>query len=140
MCQPIAVLIVRYRHLVHSAFLGAALYAMVLGVGMLLGGDDRLTGNSFRIAYQLALSVDLSPSVVWGSTLLVAGAVALVPIRKVALCGLFAASVWSTLFALSAMLSVSTHPRAAVSVIFTHTFIAVVMLGLIVVRLVDPKI
>lgn len=138
--HPAAVLLVRYRNIVRMAWNGAALYAIMLGIATFWGGDQRFMGNSYRHAASVAEHVELAPSVLWGTTVLVAGLIALAPHRKVALCGLLGVTSWSVLFSLSFLTSVNIHPLAGVSGVFAHGFIAVVLTGLIVLRLVDPKV
>lgn len=138
--HPVAVLLVRYRALVRTAFRAAGLYALLLGVATVFGGDERMMGPSYKSAWDIAESVGASPSVLWGVSVALAGLVALVPTRRVALWGMYAVAAWSALFAISFGLSVNTQPLAGVTGIFGHGFIAVVMTGLIVVRKVDPHV
>ena len=138
--HPAAVLLVRYRQLVRGAFSGAALYGLIVGLATLLGGDDRFWGPSYKSAMDMAESIGASPSVLWGVSVMVFGALGLIPIRKVALCGLYGVAAWSAVFAISFLVSINQHPLAGMSGVAAHGFIAIIMTGLIVVRIVDPKI
>lgn len=138
--SPAAILLVRYRRLVKKAYLGIGVYALMVGMATLLSGDMRMQGPSYGAARTIAESVGSSPSVLWGVTVALAGVTTLVPHRKVSLCGLYGVAAWSTLFALSFLLSVNEYPLAGVSGIFAHSFIAVVVMGIGVVRMVDRAV
>jgi hypothetical protein len=138
--HPAAILVIRYRSLIRQASHGAGLYALLVGVATFWGGDQRMMGPSYITSSDVAESMGASPSVLWGVSAMLVGALALLPHRKVSLCGLYGVVAWSVVFGLSFLVSVNTEPLAGVSGVFGHGFIAVMVTGLIVVRIVDPRV
>ncbi len=138
--HPATVMLVRYRALVRGAFRGVAIYGIAVGLATWLGGDRRMWGPSYKGAVDIAETVGASPSVLWGVSVAIFGLLALTPNRKVALWGLYGVAAWSGIFAIGFLVAVHEQPLAGMSGIFAHLLIALVVTGLIVVRLVDRRI
>lgn len=133
----VASLVVKYRQLIRGGIVAAGIYAIALGLGTLIGGDVRLAGPSYTSASQLAAAFGVSPSLFWGASSILVGALTLAPRRKVSQCGLFALVILSTFLAVSFLASANVAPLAGVSGIFAHWYIAVVALALWMARVVD---
>lgn len=136
----LARLLICYRTTVRLVHRSYAIYAVALGFAVLWGGDERMQGPSQRSAVMIAESVGSPPSVLWGTTVLLVGLIALASRRKVALCGLYGITAWSMLFAASATASLTIEPHAAVFAGFGHGFIALMTAGLIAIRVRDPRV
>lgn len=129
-----------YRRLARLAVIGAGLYAISHGIAMVMGGSNRFWGPSYVSAVDFAELVQLSPALLWGVTLGIAGALVLAPRRRVTTVGLYAIASWCSFYSLAHLLSVNLHPLASTSGIFTHGYIAVAVAGLIALRRADPKV
>lgn len=135
--HPAALLIVRYRKLVEHAANGAGIYAVLVGGATWWSGDARLTGPSYRTAVELSEVAGMSPSVLWGLSVVIFGVLALLPWWKVSQCGLYGIVAWSLALGGSFLVSVNVHPLAGWSGVFAHFFIGVVVMGLLMVRFID---
>lgn len=138
--HPIIRVLLRYRQMIRMAVQGAGVYSIGVGMGTYFSGELRLENPSWTVAVDFADIFAVDPNVFWGASAIAFGLTVLVPVRKVSMCGLFAVIVWSTFLALSHLVSINLEPLAAVSGIYAHSFIALVVTGLFTVRLVDRRI
>jgi hypothetical protein len=99
-------------------------FGVGLGVGMTIGGPQRLRDMTFQ---QIA-TVPGAPAV-WGVPLAVLGAVALMgsvlEARRLTSFALVAMAAWSTLFALQFARAVLDNPNAAVTGVFAYGVLAI---------------
>lgn len=136
----VAILLIRYRLLVRSGVRAFALYAVALGIGTFVGGDDRFRGPSYRSAWDLAATLGTSPSILWGIFPLICGLLVLWPRRRVSQVGLFLLMVHCSFLAIGFAISVNTEPLAGVSGIFAHALIALSACAFYVIRMVDRAV
>lgn len=140
MMHPVLRILLRYRELIRIAIHGAGGYSLLTGLNTYIAGDLRFDGPSYATAVDLAQAVGLPPAALWGVSVFAFGVLTLVPVRKVSMCGLFAVAAWSSFMAGSHLISANYQPLAGISGIYAHAFIALVMTGLFIVRMIDRRI
>lgn len=100
-----------------------ATFAIVQGLGIIVGGADRWRGPGFAVA----LTVPGAPAT-WGWALFLLGALALwgtfTTHRRLTWVALAGLGVWSLFFAISFLVVVLTIPGSATTGIFTYGFVA----------------
>lgn len=126
-----------YQTAVRTAVIGVGLYGLLVGVTTLVAGYVGMDGKAFDQAVALAETVGIPAPTLWGVAAILAGALALVPSKKVSQCGLYCMAVWTLFFGATLLLSA---PPAGYRGVCTYLFVTCMITGLILLRRLDPRL
>lgn len=114
---------------ISAAIRGVGIFALVLGWVTWLGGAQRMSAPSYIVAVQLAQRVGISPEILWGASLMLAGVLVLAHPRT-RVYGLVLVAAWCLIFALSLLAAAVARPTAGLTGPIIYTFVAVMVTGL----------
>lgn len=118
---------------VSLAVLGIGVWAVLFGLVLIAGGQERMQAPSFAVIRGAAAMLGADPSHLWGLTVAAGGLLVLV--RRTEVAGLFTVATWCILFGLAASAAAFGDPSAAVTGPGVYGLVAVMISGLIAVRL-----